>query len=57
MCEKRILRKIFGLKREDEKGVCKNCVMYIYTICTLQKYCKGDQLEENERGGIHDANG
>jgi hypothetical protein len=47
--ENRVLRRIFGPKREELIGDCKkNCIIRNLMICTPQYY--GEKLEDNRMG-------
>jgi hypothetical protein len=35
--ENRVLRRIFGLKRDEVTGEWKNCIMRNFVICTLRQ--------------------
>jgi hypothetical protein len=45
--ENRVPRRIFGPKRDEVTGGCRNCVMRSFMICTLRQVF----LEYSSRGG------
>jgi len=41
MCENRVLRSIFGPKREEVGGSGRSCILRSLVICTLHKILSG----------------
>jgi hypothetical protein len=50
--ENRVLRRIFGPKRDKVTGSEENCVMRSLMICTSHTIFLSDKIEKNEMGGI-----
>ena len=48
--ENRVLRRIFGPKRDDVTGNGENYIMRSVMICTPRPILLGDQLEKSEVG-------
>jgi len=46
--ENRVLRIIFGPKREEEGEAGENYIMNSFTIVLFTKYCYSDQIKEYE---------
>ena len=57
MFEKRVLRRVFGPKRDEVTGNGENYIMKSLVICTLTQYCAGGKIEKNEMGGACGAYG
>ena len=55
--ENRVLRKIFGPKRDEVTGDWRNYILRSLMICTAHPMCSGDQIEKNEMGGACSAYG
>jgi hypothetical protein len=55
--EKRVLRRIFGLKRDEMREVGENYIMKSFITCTLCKYHYNDQAKEDEMGMSCSTNG
>jgi len=51
VCENRVLRRIFGTRRNEVTGEWRNYVMRNLMICTLHPIFLGDKIEKNELGG------
>jgi hypothetical protein len=50
MLKNRVLKKIFGSKRDEVKGEWR--ILYNEELCDLySKYCSDNQIEKNEAGG------
>jgi hypothetical protein len=50
--ENRLLRRIFGPKRDEVTGEWRKLQMRSLMICLLTIYCSGDKIEKNEMGGV-----
>jgi len=51
--ENRVLRRIFGPRRDEVTGEWKNYIMRSLMIFVLiTQYCSGDKIEKNEMGGV-----
>jgi hypothetical protein len=50
-----VVRRIFGLKREEVTGGWRNHIMRRFIICTFQQYYHGDKIKEDEVGGACSA--
>jgi hypothetical protein len=48
--ENRVLRRIFGLRREEVTGGGENYVLRSLMICTPHLILFGDQIKKNEMG-------
>jgi hypothetical protein len=48
--EKRVLRRIFGRKRDEVTGAGRNLIRRSFMICT-SKYYSVDKIKKNEMGG------
>jgi len=55
--ENRVLRRIFGRKRDEKRGVEKNYIMRSLMMCALTQYCFGDKIVKNEMGAACSAYG
>ena len=51
MFENRVLRRIFGHKKDEVTGNGESYIMGSLMICTLTQYCSGDQSKKNEMAG------
>ena len=51
MSENRVLRRIFGPKRDEVTRNGENYIMRSLMICTPHKYYLSDQIEKNVMGG------
>jgi len=49
--ENRVLRRIFGPRRDEVRGSEQNYIVRSLMICTAHKYCLGDKIEKNGMGG------
>jgi len=47
--ENRVLRRVFGPKRDEVTGNGENYIMMSLVICTPE-YCAGGKIEKNEMG-------
>jgi hypothetical protein len=50
MSENRVLRRIFGPKREEVVGACKRRIMRSFIALTFKKYYYGIKSLEDEMG-------
>jgi hypothetical protein len=48
--ENRVLRKVFGPKRDEVTGNGENYIIRSLMICTPYQYCAGGKIEKNEMG-------
>ena len=53
MFESRVLRRVFGPKRDEVTENGENYIMRSLVICILllTQYCAGGKIEKNEMGG------
>jgi hypothetical protein len=49
--ENRVLRRVFGPKRDEVTGNGENYIMRSLVFCTPYQYCAGGKIEKNEMGG------
>jgi hypothetical protein len=49
--ENRVLRRIFGPKRDEVTGNGETYVMRTWMVCTPTQYRAGDKIEKNGLGG------
>ena len=57
MFENRVLRRVFGPKRDEVTGNGENYIMRSLVIVVLTQYCAGGKIENNEKGGAYGAYG
>jgi hypothetical protein len=50
--ENRVLRKIFGSKRDEVTGECEDCIMRSFMIFISTKHYLDQQIEENGMWGV-----
>jgi len=55
--ENRVLRRIFGSKRDDVTGNGENYIMRNLMFCTHHPTLSGDKIEKNAMGGTCGAYG
>jgi hypothetical protein len=55
--ENRVLRRIFGPKRDETKGEWRNYIMRSLMVFIPTQYYVVDKIEMNEMGGSCSANG
>jgi hypothetical protein len=55
--ENRVLRVIFGAKRDELTGIGENFIMKSFMVCTLTQYFSSDKIENNEIGGACSTDG
>ena len=55
--ENRVLRRVFGPKRDEVTGNGENYIMSSLGIVLLTQYCAGGKSEKNEMGGACGAYG
>jgi len=55
--ENRVLRRVFGPKRDEVKGTGENCILSSLGIFNLTQYCGRGKIEKNEMVGVCDAYG
>ena len=55
--ENRVLRRVFGPKRDEVTGNRENYVMRSLVICTPYPILRGGKIEKNEMGGACGAYG
>jgi hypothetical protein len=48
--ENRVLRRVFGPKRDEVTGNGENYIMRSLMICILTQYCAGGKIKKNEMG-------
>jgi hypothetical protein len=50
----RVLKRIFGPKREEWWEAAEDCIMRSFIPIRFTKFYKGDQVKEDEMGGTWD---
>jgi hypothetical protein len=55
--ENRVLRRIFGPKRDEVTGEWRKVHNEELKAVLLTRYCSGDKIEKNEMGGACSADG
>jgi len=55
--ENRVLRRIYGPKRDEVTGSGENYITMTLMICIVHQIYSGDQLKKNEMGGACSAYG
>jgi hypothetical protein len=56
--ENRVLRRIFGPKRDEVTGAWRKLHNEeLYDLVLLTHYCTGDKIEKNEMGGTCSSDG
>jgi hypothetical protein len=55
--ENRVLRRVFGPKRDEVAGEWRNCITRNFVICTFANYNQNGQVEKDEMGRACSTNG
>jgi hypothetical protein len=55
--ENRVLRRIFGLKRDEVMEIGENCIMRSFITLLFAKHNCNDQVKEYEKGRAYSMNG
>jgi hypothetical protein len=50
--ENRMLGRISEPKSEEVTGSWRNCIIRNFIVCALQQYNYGDQIKEDDKGGV-----